>query len=336
MVEKDKISVIIPIYNTAEYLPRCLDSILKNTYKNLEVICINDGSTDDSAVIMNRYAAADSRIIAVNKANTGVSAARNTGLDMATGDFIAFVDSDDWVHSQYFELLICAERAHNADCVICGVQIAESQEHFAEYQQATFSITAGDMHSAMTDKFGRTNIWARIYRKSLIDHIRFPVGIQIAEDTVFNLNVLCANDDITIISIGEKLYYYFQRASSTLHTLPNTLIYETIPYYQNLLQESSYAHRIYIVEQILKTTLAFRYLSMFQPNYRTIKKECNSLLRTYIRLGKEFSFKKKLLFHVLAISPFCYRMFRIANDRSMLAWEKCEKAKSRIVRYFSR
>ena len=101
-----KISVIIPIYNTAAYLPRCLDSILQNTYRSLEIICVNDGSTDDSAVILERYAAADSRIIAVNQENAGVSAARNTGLDMATGDFIAFVDSDDWVHPQYFEILI--------------------------------------------------------------------------------------------------------------------------------------------------------------------------------------------------------------------------------------
>lgn len=205
-----KISVIIPIYNTAEYLPRCLDSILHNTYQNLEVICINDGSTDDSATIMERYAAADPRVMAINKANAGVSVARNTGLDMATGDFVAFVDSDDWVHPQYFELLMCAEKVHNADCVICGVQTAESQEHFSEYHQAHFSIIATEMHSAMTGKFGRTNIWARIYRKSLIEHIRFPVGIQIAEDTIFNLNVLCIKDDIKIICIGENYTIIFK------------------------------------------------------------------------------------------------------------------------------
>lgn len=102
MSGEPKISIIIPIYNTAEYLPRCFDSILHNTYRNLEIICVNDGSTDDDAVILEQYAVADSRIIMVNKENAGVSAARNTGLDIATGDFIAFVDFDDWIFYQYF------------------------------------------------------------------------------------------------------------------------------------------------------------------------------------------------------------------------------------------
>ena len=115
MSSEPKISVIIPIYNTAKYLPRCLDSILNNMYQNLEVICINDGSTDESAVILERYAAADSRIISVNKANAGVSAARNTGLDIATGDFIAFVDSDDWIHFQFFEILLLIALENNAN-----------------------------------------------------------------------------------------------------------------------------------------------------------------------------------------------------------------------------
>lgn len=332
MSSEPKISVIIPIYNTAEYLPRCLDSILHNTYQNLEVICINDGSIDDSAAIMERYAAIDSRVIAVNKANAGVSVARNTGLDMATGDFIAFIDSDDWVHPQFFELLICVEKANNADCVICGVNIVNEQDRQTDLHYVKTVITATDMHSVMADKFGRTNIWGRIYKKSLINQIRFPVGIQIAEDTVFNLNVLCAKDSISIIGIGEKLYYYFQRSNSTVKTVPNIMINQAIPYYQNLLDDITNAHRVYIVEQLVKTTLAFRYLSMFEPNYHKIKRECNDLLQTYIRLGNDFSFKKKLLFRLLASSPFCYRMFRIANDRSLLAWEKYKKEEKRSLK----
>lgn len=328
MTAEPKISVIIPIYNTAEYLPRCLDSILHNTYQNLEIICVNDGSTDDSAAILDRYAALDPRLVVVSKINEGVSAARNTGLDTATGDFIAFIDSDDWVHPQFFELLICAERIHNADCVICGVNIVNEQNRQTEHYDKAV-VTATDIHSVMADKFGRTNIWGRIYKKSLINQIRFPVGIQIAEDTVFNLNVLCAKDSINIIRIGEKLYYYFQHANSTVKTVPNTLISQAIPCYQNLLNESAKTHRVYIVEQLVKTTLAFRYLSMFEPNYHEIKRECNDLLQTYLPLGNDFSFKKKLLFRLLAASPFCYRMFRIANDRSLVVWEKNKKAKKR-------
>ena len=116
-MEEMKISVIIPVYNTAEYLPRCLDSVLQNTYQNLEIICVNDGSTDDSAAVLKRYAESDSRIIVVNKINEGVSAARNIGLDIATGSFVAFIDSDDWVHSKYFEVMMHFQIKFNADIV---------------------------------------------------------------------------------------------------------------------------------------------------------------------------------------------------------------------------
>ena len=92
MTKSSKISVIIPVYNTERYLPRCLDSVLSNTYDNLEVICINDGSTDNSINILDNYKASDERVVAINQKNSGVSAARNAGINVATGEYIAFID----------------------------------------------------------------------------------------------------------------------------------------------------------------------------------------------------------------------------------------------------
>lgn len=100
------VSVIIPIYNTARYLPRCLDSILNNDYKNLEIICINDGSTDNCLEILKEYENKDDRILLIDVPNGGVSKARNLGLDYATGDYICFIDSDDWIHRQFFSALL--------------------------------------------------------------------------------------------------------------------------------------------------------------------------------------------------------------------------------------
>lgn len=102
MTKSSKISVIIPVYNTERYLPRCLDSVLSNTYDNLEVICINDGSTDNSINILDNYKVSDERVVVINQKNSGVSAARNAGINVATGEYIAFIDSDDWVHPQNF------------------------------------------------------------------------------------------------------------------------------------------------------------------------------------------------------------------------------------------
>ena len=95
MTKSSKISVIIPVYNTERYLPRCLDSVLSNTYDNLEVICINDGSTDNSINILDNYKVSDERVVVINQKNSGVSAARNAGINVATGEYIAFIDSDD-------------------------------------------------------------------------------------------------------------------------------------------------------------------------------------------------------------------------------------------------
>lgn len=104
--EKDKITVIIPVYNVENYLERCLKSILYNTYTNLEIICVNDGSTDNSKKILEDYSKRDKRVVVINKKNAGVSSARNAGIKIATGEYIAFVDSDDWIHEKYFEYLI--------------------------------------------------------------------------------------------------------------------------------------------------------------------------------------------------------------------------------------
>lgn len=101
--EKDKITVIIPVYNVENYLERCLKSILYNTYTNLEIICVNDGSTDNSKKILESYSKRDKRVVVINKKNAGVSSARNAGIKIATGEYIAFVDSDDWIHEKYFE-----------------------------------------------------------------------------------------------------------------------------------------------------------------------------------------------------------------------------------------
>ena len=106
MIQSKKISVIVPVYNTQPFLERCLQSIINNTYKNIEIICINDGSTDRSLNILNVYAAQDNRIILVNQHNRGISAARNAGLNIATGEYISFIDSDDWIHPDYFKLLM--------------------------------------------------------------------------------------------------------------------------------------------------------------------------------------------------------------------------------------
>ena len=123
MVDDIKLSLIIPVYNIASYLPRCLDSIINQKYKNLEIIVVNDGSTDTSREVIDDYCNKDSRITAIHKENGGVSTARLAGVSAATGDYIGFVDGDDYIEPDMFDRLIKNAVEHNADISHCGYKM---------------------------------------------------------------------------------------------------------------------------------------------------------------------------------------------------------------------
>ena len=131
-MEKGLISVIVPVYNTADYLHICLNSILSNTYKNLEVICVNDGSKDNSSQILHELAEKDSRVKIIEQENQGVSVARNNALDAANGEYISFVDSDDWLHPQYYEILLYLLEEKKSDIAVC--QFKNCKEYEADFK----------------------------------------------------------------------------------------------------------------------------------------------------------------------------------------------------------
>lgn len=206
MQDKPKVSVIIPVFNTAKYLPRCLDSVLRNTYGNLEVICVNDGSTDDSAVILERYAAADSRVIVVNKVNEGVSVARNTGLDLATGSYIAFIDSDDWVHSRYFEILLSFAIEKCANVVVCRELRISSIVNDALVDVDSVKCSVLSLKEAIADRNAKNYVWGRLYTKEILEGRAFNIDMKLSEDTVFNIDVLCSAPKLNLIMIDVALY----------------------------------------------------------------------------------------------------------------------------------
>ncbi len=116
-----KVSIIVPVYNVEKYLKRCLDSLISQTLKDIEIICVNDGSKDNSDKILEEYARKDSRIIIINQENQGISVARNNGMDIAKGKYVGFVDSDDWVDSDFFEKLYNAAEKNNAQMAVCSI-----------------------------------------------------------------------------------------------------------------------------------------------------------------------------------------------------------------------
>ena len=163
------ISVIIPVYKVEKYLDRCLESIVNQTYKNLEIILIDDGSPDNCPAICDEYAQKDSRIKVIHKANGGVSSARNKGIDVATGDYIGFVDSDDWIEPDMYETLIKNAEQYNSDISRCSYVISESMSGQTSKSQDNGTIFLEDSIEMRRNQICsncNANVWSGIYKKS--------------------------------------------------------------------------------------------------------------------------------------------------------------------------
>ena len=201
-----RISIIVPVYNGEKHLSECIQSILDQSFTDIEVIVINDGSTDGSLSLIKRYAQNDSRIVVINQKNKGVSAARNAGLSKARGDYIMFVDADDYIaRKDALELLIDFAKENGNPEVVCFRRVGDTRGRKAPsgYSKLNDSII-GRM---IVDETINT-LWDKLYKKSIIkeNSIKFPVGIRMAEDLLFNVQYF--REAKTIGFFDEELYYY--------------------------------------------------------------------------------------------------------------------------------
>lgn len=213
-----KISIIIPIYNQEKFLNRCVDSVLNQTYKNLEIILVNDGSTDNSAKIIENYSQIYNRIRIINKKNGGISSARNAGLSIANGDFLAFVDSDDWIENDIYEHCLSIALSTDSDVVDFGIIFSSNNNSkFDSKKRTRIETVLGDkiIHDyLLTGQKGRTpfSVCRKLYKRNLFNNIWFPEG-KINEDIVTNYKVLLRAKKL---SKTDKIgYHYFQDGTST-------------------------------------------------------------------------------------------------------------------------
>lgn len=172
------ISVIIPVYKVEEYLEQCIDSVLNQTHKNLEVILVDDGSPDKCPEICDKYALKDNRVRVIHKENGGISDARNYGLKVATGKYIAFVDSDDWIERDMYEHLFNLMVEHNADIAECGVNWCYKNKTVSAKSNSTICV---DMHTAMCGFLDRSlkiapTVWNKLYLRDVVKQVNFPYG----------------------------------------------------------------------------------------------------------------------------------------------------------------
>lgn len=219
MNEKAAISVIIPVYNVEAYLKQCIDSVIKQTFNDIEIILVNDGSTDESRSICTEYLHKDSRIILIDQTNQGLAAARQTGLKAAHGEYIGFVDSDDWLELNMYEKMYkAAKENHDADIVFCNVFRNESkreQPYFSSgyYNKQQIRETIFPYLLTGFDKTGhdvtiRWCNWLRLYRKKLIDdyHIQFDQRFRRCQDLPFTFE--CTIHANSYVYLGDDYLYH--------------------------------------------------------------------------------------------------------------------------------
>lgn len=210
------ISVIVPIYDVEKYLARCVDSIVNQTYKNLEIILVDDGSPDRCPQMCDDYAEKDSRIKVVHKKNGGLSDARNAGMAVATGEYISFIDSDDYVSDDFFECLLDVMNKENSDIAECSVVKFYEDNRFDEFSD-DLSVKTYDTQDAMSALIAENpfhqHVWNKLYKIELVKDIPYAVG-KLNEDEFWTYRVFGRANKVA--RINKTMYYYFQRSSSIM------------------------------------------------------------------------------------------------------------------------
>lgn len=211
------ISVIVPIYKVEKYLNKCIESIVNQTYENLEIILVDDGSPDNCPKMCDEWATRDSRIKVIHKKNGGLSDARNVGLKLATGDYVAFVDSDDWVASDFLEILINAAIQNHAQIAASGiVKIDTQNQSFCgkRYEQKVFTPEQA-IQTIMSGEGFHAVAWNKIYRKDLFEGIIYPVS-KLHEDEFVTYRLMDRANRLVLCQ--DAIYYYWQRSGSIMST----------------------------------------------------------------------------------------------------------------------
>lgn len=309
------ISIIIPVYKVELYLERCLNSVINQTYLNIEIILVNDGSPDRCGSICDSYAEKDKRIVTIHKKNGGLSDARNVGLDAANGEFITFIDSDDFVHDKYIEGLYKVAYQGDCDIVQCKFYKGEKSEFTNKILINDLNFYISSATEALLDKNYKVTAWAKLYKKDVIGKVRFPVG-YINEDVATYYQFVYNSKVIGIIN--EELYYYYQSSTSIMRG-NNNCNYDFIEIYNDSIAFFNMRN-----EKLLAMKMRERFcvcLMVKYIQYYKFDKSVNDLHEMFIQNYQQITEKKlvsligRIAFTIFSYIPKSFaRMLNIKND----------------------
>lgn len=283
----------MPIYNVEKYLSKCLDSILSQSYENLEIILVNDGSKDNSLSVCKAYAQQDQRIVVIDKQNEGVSVARNTGLEKATGEYVAFVDPDDWIEPEMYEAMMKQLKKWQAPVCLCNFYKDTKKRSQAKKFDFEEQVLCGKqiVEELVNNMIGMPDllpkyvyimgcVWRGLYKREFLEahHLNFIPKLTVMEDLVFMVQILLKCDKVAIDQ-GVH-YHYVQHATSTLHSYNKKMWDDQLTVYEHLEESIREAG----LEKEMRNRLDYRYIGMI---FSAIKNE------TFIK--RESDFKETIL-----------------------------------------
>lgn len=309
-----KISIIIPVYKVEKYLRKCINSVLSQDYKNIEIILVDDGSPDNCGNICDEYAQTDSRIIVIHKENGGLSSARNAGLDIASGDYVGFVDSDDYIEPSMYRGMIETAIQYSTPLVVCGVTYV-----YEDGTTAVRSQNSGIVELNFKDAIIEMNTyrlfdmaaWSKLYRADLFKDIRFPVG-KLSEDlyVMYKIFELAKK----VVYIPNRYYNYLQRQNSISHNVKINHDFEyaakaQMEYLEKKYPEMKTIGRVAYVSAVL-TVYDFYIKSGKKCPEHVLEhfKEVVSSNIEYVRRAEFLSKEKKIQVSLFLFNPIIYKV----------------------------
>lgn len=309
------ISIIVPVYNVEKYLEKCVMSILNQTYRDIEIILVDDGSTDQCSSICDNLKQKHSNIRVIHKKNGGLSSARNVGLEVASGKFIGFVDSDDYIAPSMFEKLYQALIANSADLAICGVNMVDEEGKSLNTPDVEDSVFSNDyLYRKALDNHGWMYVtaWNRLYRRELFDKLRFREGKN--NEDIFLAPYLYAKCN-RIVSIKDHLYNYLQRKGSIMHgKYVAKSLNQVEAYYDNFcyLMLNEFPHEL--VDRAAKQTVYVYAINRWRV-FMSPSKEKEYVMYIDNCFKKVYRFYKKNMFlrFVFCAMPILYSILKTAR-----------------------
>lgn len=301
-----RISVIVPVYNIEKYIAMCLESVIRQTYGKLEIILVDDGSTDASGRICDEYARKDDRICVIHKKNGGLSDARNAGLDRMTGDYVCFIDGDDFVHRRMCEILLQNILKYDASISACDFERVDAEcGALCEREIGKEEISVYDRDAAMINIYKVYSIsCSKLYHKRLFETLRYPVGKYHEDEFMIHKLIYLSRK---IVVSDAKLYFYVQREGSITARPSDKKLMDALEAYEDRISFARENQWIAVQESVLEI---FSEYIMSRYYGDTAPKQKNMLRGRLRRIIRENNTVKiKTQYRLFAANMICYRVY---------------------------